>query len=291
MLVKGSAILADARAKGYALGAFNASDHITVEMILNAAEELNAPVMIQISDFASPQAPKRIKMTQKEADLYLQFLRQRAEVSTVPVMIHLDHCKTFDGCIRAIQAGATSVMIDASMKSFEENIALTNKVIEAAHACGVIVEAEIGHVGSNTDTTNDRYTTVEEAKRFYEATGVDMLAVAVGTAHGMYKEKPVIQYERISELRDAIDAPLVMHGASGLDPEEYRRCVQRGICKINFNTYLQTMAADSLRRQLAEADNSIRFRTLVTEACKDGKEYVKQHIQLFGTQPWTGKTV
>lgn len=288
MIVSGKAILKDARENGYALGAFNASDHNTVEMVLNAAEELNVPVMIQISDFASPQAPKRVQMTQWECDNYMRFLRGRAEASPVPVMIHLDHCKTFEGCIRAIRAGATSVMIDASMKSMEENIELTNKVIEAAHGCNVLVEAEIGHVAKNTDEVKDMYTTVDEAKRFCEATGVDMLAVAVGTAHGVYTSKPILQYDRISELKEAVEAPLVMHGASGLAPEEYQKCVRRGICKVNFNTYLQTAAAQSLREQLAVADTSARFRTLVHEAKKVGTAYVKEHIGYFGTRPYAG---
>ncbi|WP_130870587.1 class II fructose-bisphosphate aldolase [Intestinimonas massiliensis (ex Afouda et al. 2020)] len=287
MIVNGREILKDARENGYAIGAFNASDHGTAEMILTAAEELNVPVMIQISDFASPLAPKRVQMTQKECDYYMMYLRNRAEASPVPVMIHLDHCKTFDGCIRAIRAGATSVMIDASMKSMEENIELTNKVIEAAHGCDVLVEAEIGHVAKNTDEVKDQYTTVEEAKHFYEATGVDLLAVAIGTAHGVYTTKPVLQYDRISQLKEAIPAPLVMHGASGLAPEEYQKCVRRGICKINFNTYLQTAAAQSLREQLAVADNTARFRTLVDEAKKVGTAYVKEHIGYFGTKPYT----
>lgn len=289
MIVNGREIFQDARANGYGIGAFNASDHNTVEMVLSAAEELNVPVMIQISDFASPFAPKRVQMTQWEADNYLSFLRNRAEASTVPVMIHLDHCKNFEGCIRAIRAGATSVMIDASMESFERNIEMTNKVIEAAHACGVLVEAEIGHVAKNTDTVKDRYTTVEEAKRFYDETGVDLLAVAIGTAHGVYKEKPVLHYERIAELRDAIDAPLVMHGASGLEPDEYRKCVAQGICKINFNTYLQTTAADAMKAEFDKATESLRFRSVVNNAKKVGKEYVKEHIGYFGTHPYLKK--
>ena len=180
-------------------------------------------------------------------------------------------------------------MHDASMKPFEENIALTKKVIEAAHACGVTVEAEIGHVdGHDGDTTGKLYTTPEQAKEFYAATGVDSLAVAVGTVHGVYAEEPKLQYDLISELREAIPAPLVMHGGSGLSPEQYKECVERGITKINFATYMLLAGGKGISDKVAEnnaAGKGNNFIDLYPEGVKAMKEIVMEHIGYFQTKP------
>lgn len=287
MLVNGNDILLKAREGHYAVGAFNVFDFGCVDAVLGAAEATNTPVIAQILDWhPSGNFGSR---PQEEVKMFMDMLIYRAKLSPVPVCIHLDHCQTYEGCIRAIKYGATSVMLDASMKPFEENIALTKKVIEAAHACGVTVEAEIGHVdGHDGDTTGKLYTTPEQAKEFYAATGVDSLAVAIGTVHGVYAEEPKLQYDLISELREAIPAPLVMHGGSGLSPEQYKECVERGITKINFATYMLLAGGKGISDKVAEnnaAGKGNNFIDLYPEGVKAMKEIVMEHIGYFQTKP------
>ena len=288
MLVNGNDILLKAREGHYGVGAFNVNDYGAVEAILGAAEETMTPVIIQIGDWTDPNAAESKQKPLWEAQVFMDFVVNRAKVSPVPVRIHLDHCRPFEGCIRSIKLGATSVMIDASMCSLEENIAITKKVIEAAHGCNVTVEAEIGHVdGHAGDTTGKLYTTVEEAKKFYGETGVDSLAVAIGTTHGIYAEDPVLQYDRIAELREAIPAPLVMHGASGLVPEQYAECVKRGITKINFATYMQLAGAKRIEDMVAAnaaKGEANRFQALYAAGVAGMRAIVKEHIGYFKTQ-------
>lgn len=284
MIVNGKELTKKARAEGYGIGAFNARDYVGVETILRAGEELGTPLMIQVGDFADPNAQESRRMSPFEANNLMKFICQRSEASPIPVIIHLDHCPTFEGCMRAIQAGATSVMIDASMKSFEENVAMTNKVIEAARGCNVAIEAEIGHVSGHANSTGVQYTSVAGAKAFYEATGVDMLAVSIGTVHGVYTTEPSLQYELIAQLRDAIPCPLVMHGSSGLVADQYRKAVKNGIVKINFATYLQLIFGAEIRDVAAAAGDKAMFSPIISAGMKRGTEYVKEHIGYFGTK-------
>jgi ketose-bisphosphate aldolase len=284
MIVNGKELTKKAREEGYGIGAFNIRDYVGIETILRAGEELGTPLMIQVGDFADPNAQESRRMSTFEAKNLMKFLCQRAEASPIPVVIHLDHCPTYEGCIRAIQNGATSVMIDASMKSFEENVAMTNKVIEAAHACNVMVEAEIGHVSGHANSTGVQYTSVEGAKAFYDATHVDMLAVSIGTVHGVYTTEPQLQYDLIKQLRDAIPCPLVMHGSSGLVADQYRNAVKNGIVKINFATYLQLVFGAEMREAAIAAGDKAMFSALISTGMKRGVDYVKEHIGYFGTK-------
>lgn len=286
MLVTSKEILLEARKEHYGIGAFNALEIATVDAIISSAEEMNTPVIVQFGDVLDPNAAESRRMSYFDAKNFMHFLRYRAEVSPVPVAIHLDHCRTYDGCIRAMQFGATSVMIDGSMLPFEENIELTKRVVAEAGPCNVSVEAEIGHVsGHEGDVVGDLYTTVDEAVSFYEQTGVDLLAVAVGTTHGIYKSKPQLQYDRIEELRDAIPAPLVMHGASGLEPEQYTECVRRGITKINFATYMLLAGAQGMRECLSAAgENPVPFQAVLKAGMEAEKKIVKKHIGYFETK-------
>ncbi len=284
MLTNGKEIIKAAREGGYGIGAFNISDAYGVEIVLTASEELCTPVILQIGDLTNP-SPENRRMSPSEAKYFIRYLRDRAEASSVPVIIHLDHCPTFDGCVRAINNGATSIMIDASMKPFAENVAMTKKVVEIGAACDVTVESEIGHVTGHANSTGNVYTTVEEAKAFYEATGVDMLAVSIGTVHGVYTSEPVLQYDLIKDLRDAIPCPLVMHGSSGLTGEQFQNAVKNGIVKINFATYLQLNVGEAIRAAaLAAKPNDARMGALLGAGKKRGVEYVKEHIGYFGTK-------
>ena len=282
MLVNGKELTKTAREKGYAIGAFNVNDYDVAELVMRAAEELGTPLMLQVGDYGNPNAPESRRMSPFAVINLMRFMRERAAASPVPVVLHLDHCPTYEGCIRAIQNGCTSVMIDGSMKTFEENIALTNKVIGAARACDVVVEAEIGHVPGHPNSTGLQYTSPEAAKAFYEATGVDMLAVSFGTVHGVYKSEPSLQMDLVKQIRDIIPAPLVMHGSSGLTPDQYREAVRNGIVKINFATYLQIIAGEALKKAANDAE-APRFSALVSAASKVGVEYIKEHIGYFGT--------
>ncbi len=290
MLLKGDQllkILNQAKAEGWAVGAFNTGDYDTTEIILDAAEETGTPVMLQTGDFFNPQAPESSRMTQAQAERFTRYLRNRAEMTTVPVAIHLDHCPTFEGCVRAIQYGATSVMLDASQKPFDENAALTNKVKEICRATNVALEAEIGHVGGHPNSHGVIYTDVEGAKAFYDATGVDMLAVSIGTVHGFYASEPVLNYERTAELNAAIPVPLVMHGSSGLAPDQFIDAVKAGISKINFATYLQLTGGQAIADFLAANPVRPRMGALTGAAHKAGVEYLKAHIGYFGTKQVT----
>ncbi len=289
MLINGKQlekIVQQAKAEGWGIGAFNIGDYDTAEIILDAAEETNTPVMLQMMDWNGPQIFGK-KTTQKVLEYY-RYVRDRAEMAAVPVAIHLDHCPTFGGCCRAIQYGASSVMLDASMKPLEENAELTCKVKEVCDETGVLLEAEIGHVGGHANSTGAVYTEVDTAKKFYDMTKVDMLAVSIGTVHGVYASDPVLNYTRIKELNEAIPAALVMHGSSGLTPEQYMESVKNGIVKINFATYLQLTAGKAVQDYInAHADEKIRNGSLVQVAHDAGVEYIKKHIGYFGTKSVT----
>lgn len=287
MLVNTKDILQKAKNGGYAVGAFNVLTHPTVEAILTTAEETRTPVIVQINDWVDKNLSPARKKTQFEADAFMYYLVSRCRMSSVPVALNLDHCKTIEGCIRAIKWGVTSVMIDGSELSLEENIELTKKVVSLAHECNVSVEAEIGHVGGRGDDSvkEDIYTTVEEAKYFYEKTGVDMLAVSIGTTHGVYLTQPKLKFDRITELNEAIPIPLVMHGGSGLVPQDYIECAKRGISKINFATYMFLEGGKYMKDMiLKDPSKKIEFNSVLNAGIEGQKNIIKEHIKYFGTE-------
>ena len=293
MLVNPKEMIAKAREDHYGIGCFNAFDYASAEAILTAAEETRTPVIVGILDFVDKgSAFNMFGMSDKRCADFMRFLRNRAETATVPVCVHLDHCNTYDGCIRAIQWGATSVMLDASLKSFEENVALTREVARAAQACNVAVEGEIGRIVGHAaalgekSAEQEQYTTVEDAVAYYEATGIDMMAVSVGSVHGVLITKPVLQFELIRRLREAVPCGLVMHGASGMEEEDYRRSVESGITKLNFASYLQMGMADAMKEMLADTDRKRIFAMEVNNRqIAAGVEIIKKHIGYFRTKP------
>lgn len=238
-------LIKKAQREGYAVPAFNAENLEMVQAIIAAAEETNSPVLIQTT------APT-VKYLTPEA--MAAMTKALAEKASVPVALHLDHCTVFDDVMKAIRAGYTSVMIDGSKLSFEENIAVTKKVVEAARPMGVTVEAELGKVGGKEDNVSAEiaYTDVEEAKIFVEKTGVDIFAVAIGTAHGFYKGEPKLDFERISQIREAVSSPLVLHGGSGVPDEKVKETIRRGMCKVNFATELRAAATKAVREALKD---------------------------------------
>ena len=221
-LVTSKQMLLDAQKGGYAVGAFNAENMEMVKAIIRAAEELKAPVMIQ----TTPSTVKYASLA-----MFVGMVAAEARDASVPVCLHLDHGSSFELAVQAVKEGYTSVMIDGSKLSFEGNIDVSARVVSVAHPNHIPVEAELGKVGGKEDDLEavaDTNTDPMEAKEFVEKTGIDSLAVAIGTAHGFYVGTPVLDKERLSEIRKVVDVPLVLHGASGLSDEDVSDCVKRG---------------------------------------------------------------
>ena len=245
-LVTSKKMLLDAQKGGYAVGAFNVENMEMVKAVIAAAEELNAPVMLQTT-------PSTVKYGSLET--YAAIVAAEAKKATVPVCLHLDHGNSYELAMAAIEAGYSSVMIDGSHESLENNIAITKKVVEDAEKKEIPVEAELGKVGGNEDDLEaeaDMNTDPIEAKQFVDRTRVSSLAIAIGTAHGFYAGTPVLDKERVSEIKALVSVPLVLHGASGLSNEEIKECVNRGMCKVNFATELRVAYTDAVKRLLEE---------------------------------------
>lgn len=243
-LVTPQELLLDAQKNKYAIGAFNIENMEMAQGVIAAAEELRAPVIMQTT-------PSTIRYA--SVDLYYANVWALAKSSFVPVVLHLDHGDSFALAMQAIRAGYTSVMFDGSAKPFEENIEITKRVVEAAGASGLAVEAELGKVGGKEDDLSvkrDEYTDPAQAKEFVERTGVSLLAIAIGTAHGVYSGTPVLDVNRLSEIRKIVDVPLVLHGASGLSEKDIRECIARGACKVNFATDLRIAFTDGMKSYL-----------------------------------------
>ena len=279
MLVTGKEILLHAQENNYGVGAFNINNMEGVQAIIQAAEELNSPVILQASQGG-------IKYAGIE---YIAALgKLAARNAKVPVTLHLDHGTDFDQVMLCIRNGFTSVMIDGSRFPLEENIAFTKRVVEVAHAVGVTVEAELGKIGGTEDhiTVDEKdatFTSPEEAKRFVEETGVDYLAIAVGTAHGVYKGEPKLDYDRITAIGKLISIPLVLHGSSGVPAESLRKAISLGICKINIDTDIRAAFAKEVRAFIANDHDNIDPRKILGPATLAMKEVVKEKMMIFGS--------
>lgn len=269
-------MLLDAQKGGYAVGAFNAENMEMVKAIIAAAEELRAPVMIQTTSSTIKYGT---------VSTYAALVGAEAKKATVPVCLHLDHGSSYDLAVQCVMAGYTSVMIDGSKLPFEENIAISKKVAEMAAAVGIPTEAELGKVGGKEDdveSDGDVYTDPQEAKEFAERTGISSLAVGIGTAHGFYKGTPVLDVNRLSEIREVVDVPLVLHGASGLTDEQVRECVKRGICKVNFATELRNAYSRAVAAYYAEDPEVIDPKKYGKAAIAAVKELVEARMKVCG---------
>ncbi len=278
-LVTVKELLEGAERGKYAIGAFNCNNMEIIQAIVQAAEEENSPVIVQASQGAIKYAGlEYITMLTKLA----------AEQTKVPVALHLDHGTSFEQIVRCIRHGFTSVMIDGSSYPLAENIALTNKVIEVARAIGVSVEAELGKIGGTEDdiTVTEReatFTDPLEAKQFVEATGVDAIAVAIGTAHGIYKGEPKLDFERLKKISSLIDIPIVLHGSSGVPDEAIKRAIDLGVRKVNIDTNLREAFVNKARQVMEEKPKEIDPRKILGPAKDEMKEVIKEKIRLFGS--------
>ncbi|MCI8558459.1 MAG: class II fructose-1,6-bisphosphate aldolase [Lachnospiraceae bacterium] len=269
-------MLLDAQKGGYAVGAFNVENMEMVMAVIAAAEELHAPLMLQTT-------PSTVKYA--GLDMYLANVKTAAKRAKVPVCMHLDHGDSFDLAMQALRVGYSSIMIDGSHNVFEENIAVTKAVTDACRPSGVPVEAELGKVGGKEDDLdggNGGYTDPMEAKEFVERTGVGSLAVAIGTAHGVYKGEPKLDLDRLAEIRKVVSIPLVLHGASGLSEEAVKESIKRGICKVNFATELRIAYTDGVKEFLAANPDAFDPKKYGKAAMEHVKEIVKLRMKMCG---------
>jgi tagatose bisphosphate family class II aldolase len=268
-----------AREKGIAIGAFNVHNLETVQAVIEGAAEERAPVIVQTT-------PGTLKHTSVEC--IAACVRAVSDMYDIPVALHLDHCSSFETIVRCIRHGYTSVMIDGSHLPYDENVEVVRKAVELAHCVGVAVEAELGRVAGveddlEVDNLRSALTDPSEARDFAKATGVDMLAVAIGTAHGVYRGKPELDLERLSAIRDVVEIPLVLHGASGVPDESVTETINRGICKINIATELKTAMAEAIKERLL-ADRSENDPRRYMGAARDAvKQLVRRKIRLCGS--------
>ncbi|WP_237438477.1 class II fructose-bisphosphate aldolase [Pseudalkalibacillus hwajinpoensis] len=278
--INGKTMLDHAFQNGYGVGAFSAHNAETVLAIFEAAAEEKAPIMIQVGQ-------KVIQTLGMEA---LKGLIDTYEKEfDVPVAIHLDHSRQFEQTMQAVQMGFQSVMFDGSGLSFEENTATTKKVVDIARALGIGSEGEIGKIGGTEDdiTVDEKdalITTTEEAVAFVEATDVDYLAVSIGTAHGIYKETPNLRFERLKEIVEAVQRPVVLHGGSDVPDEQVQRAISLGIAKINVDTELRQAFTRGVQEAFSENPDDIVLASSLGLGRLRMKEKVQEKIRVFGSQ-------
>ncbi len=275
MLVNLDYVLKKAQKEHYAVGLFNTTDTDMLEAAISAAEELNSPIIIGTAEVLLPFG---------ELKLIAPSVIAAAKRAKVPVVVHYDHGLTFDRCMEALQLGFSSIMFDGSAGDADKNIEDTRQIVKIAHSLGATVEGEIGHVGqaaSGDNAVTDSYTTVKEAEDFIAATGVDALAIAIGTAHGAYKQKPCLDLNRLKEIRAAVDTPLVLHGGSGLSDDDFRNSIRDGIAKMNIFTDLCLAGNAAMEKGIKDGLDYLSIRNLKVEYIK---EAVKNKIRLFGSE-------
>ena len=274
MLVNLKYVLDLAEKDNFAIPAFNVYNMESVMGVLKAAEEMKAPIIMQVY-------PRLMK---EETGYFLSpIIKAAAEKASIPVCFHLDHGPSELETTRSIRYGATGIMLDGSTLPFEENIALTKRVVETCSYLNVQVEGELGHVGMTSDTDMDEFTTPEDAKRFVEETGVACLAVAVGTAHGRYSKPPKLDIERINAIREATNnVALVLHGGSGVPDEEIKKAVKAGIRKMNFATDICYAFLDTCLEELQKPDRAVAIDTFMKKPIEAVKDFCITRIKLVG---------
>ena len=274
MLVNLNEVLKKAQKGKYAVGLFNTTDTDMLQAVIEAAEESNSPVILGTAEVLLPYG---------ELKLIAPSVIAAAKRASVPVVVHYDHGLTCERCLEALQLGFSSVMFDGSAKAYGQNIEETKEIVKIAHAFGASVEGEIGHVGEaaqGDESLENMYTTVAEAKEYLENTGVDALAVAIGSAHGVYKKKPKLNIERLKEIADAVSVPLVLHGGSGLSDDDFKNTIREGIAKVNIFTDLCLAGERAMKDGAEKKLGYLETRNLKVEYIK---EAVKHKMSLFGS--------
>ena len=278
MIVNLNEVLKDAQEKHYAVGLFNTTDSDMLEAVISAAEELRSPVIIGTAEVLLPFG---------ELSLIGPSMVHAAKCASVPVVVHYDHGLTKERCHEALSLGFSSIMFDGSAGDLETNLADTAEMVRVAHEKGATVEGEIGHVGTTDDSDaekEDMYTTPKEAIDFVKATGVDALAIAIGTAHGAYKTKPKLDIERLKQIRAQLDTPLVLHGGSGLSDEDFRSTIREGIAKVNIYTDLCLAGEAAMRENVTDGSNGMMgYLNTRNARVAAMKAAVMEKMRLFGS--------
>jgi len=279
MLISTKEMLMDAQKRGYAVPAFNIHNLETALSVAEAAKELRSPVILAAT-------PGTFKFNGRE---YIDaIVKTIAKNSKVPLTLHLDHHESFDDIKISVDLGCRSVMIDASHYPFEENIRRVKEVVDYVHAVGGSVEAELGKIGGTeddlvVDEDSVSYTDPIAAKEFVDRTGVDSLAVAIGTAHGLYKSKPKLDYNRLMEIRKVVNIPIVLHGGSGIPDESIKKAIELGICKVNIATELKIPFTNAIREYLLSNPAESDPRKYFSPAKEAVKNVARDKILLCGS--------
>lgn len=277
MLVNLNDILFDAQKNNYAVGLFNTTDTDAIEGAIAAAEELDSPIMLGTAEVLLPHG---------ELQLIGPAMINMAKKASVPVAVHYDHGLTYERCVEALELGFSSVMYDCSTESYEENLKKVKEMTKIAHSFGATIEGELGHVGDNEGSAEGTshladpskfYTDPKMAKDFSERTGIDALAVAIGTAHGAYTYTPKLDIKRLKEIRCEIDTPLVLHGGSGLSDNDFKNCINSGITKINIFTDIYVAGKNAIMN--ASGD----YHEIRAQKVQAIKETIMNKIMLFGS--------
>ncbi len=278
--INGKEMLEHALQNGYGVGAFSAHNAETIQAILEAAEEEQSPIMIQVGQ-------KVIQSIGLEPMMVL--IESFGKDYSIPIAIHLDHSRQFQQTMQAIQLGFQSVMFDGSALSFEENVSTTKKVVEIARSLGIGSEGEIGKIGGTEDdiTVDEKdafITTTEEAAAFVEATGVDYLAVSIGTAHGIYKQTPNLRFERLQKISEAVERPIVLHGGSDVPDDQVKKAISLGVAKINVDTELRQAFTRGIQEIFDENREDFVLANSLGNGKRRMKEKVQEKIRVFGSQ-------
>lgn len=276
-LVTSREILNQAMMGHYAVGAFNVNNMEMVQAIVEAAQEEKAPVILQVSQGAIRYAG---------LDYAVGLVKIAAALADIPVVLHLDHGTDFDQNVRCLRAGFTSLMYDGSKRPFEENVEITNRVCQIAHACGIPVEAELGKVlkisdGVTAEDVEAAMTDPDQAKTFIDLTGADSLAVAVGSIHAMTGREAALDIDRLEAIHQKVRIPLVLHGSSGVKHESVLESLEHGICKVNIDTYLRQGFMAGMKEGLARMPDELDMRKIMSISREKVKERVREKIRLL----------
>lgn len=278
MLVNSKEMLEKAKKGHYAVPHFNINDLEWTKYILEKCNELNVPVILGVSDGAG-------KYMGGYHAIYGMVSGLIHDLNiTIPVCLHVDHgCS--ESCKKALEAGFTSVMIDASKYELDENIRITKEIVDIAHSKGATVEAEVGHIGGTEDniTSDIFYATLEECQKLYEETGIDSIAPALGSVHGFYKGEPNLNFERMALINEKLPIPLVLHGGSGIPDEKIKKAIECGISKINVNTELQASWSKAVREFLNTDGEAYDPRKVIGSGEKAMKKTIEEKVKLFKT--------
>lgn len=279
MLVTLNEILALAKKENCAIGAFNTPNLECITAVLHAAEELNVPVILSHAELHEPVAPLAV---------IGPVMVEAAKKAKVPVCVHLDHCETLDYMAVALEMGFTGVMYDGSVLPYEENVANTKLAVAMAKKYGANVEAEIGQLASREGGEEENaggpvYTDPDLAVKFCTETGIDALAPSFGTAHGIYKSKPVLDLDRVKVIAEKTELPLVMHGGSGVSDEDYRIAIQNGIRKINYYSYMSKAGVNAVKAMLDSEDVTF-YHDLALAAQNAMEENAKKAMLVFANK-------